>query len=235
MTRLFEKQEFESVYDQDSGALFEDYEFRRCRFVSCVLSITRDVARRSTMRRIRIVDGEEWGCSLECAVVEDAVIDGLKTSDLFQTWGAVFRHVTLRGKIDRIMLSPILAPRADGFAPEVQQRALDEANRRFYEEVDWALDIREAEFREADLRGVPGHLVRRDPETQVLVKREEAMRGSWRKVDLTGTYWDVTLDLFARKGRWTETVLVAPKRARNFEVLLKGLHRLREAGVAEPD
>lgn len=235
MSRRYEKQEFDSVYDQDSSAVFEDYDFERCRFVSCALSITRDVRRRSTIRNVRLIDCEEVGCGLDCAIVEDTLVDGLKTSDLFQTWGAVFKHVTLRGKIGRVMVSAVLAPDTKGFAPADQQRALDEANRRYYERVDWALDIREAEFAEADLRGVPGHLVRRDPSTQALVRREQALKGTWREVDLSGTHWGISLEMLARDGTVDSEVFVASRRARNFKALVAGLARLREAGIAEPD
>ncbi len=92
----------------------------------------------------------------------------------------------------------------------------------------------EAEFAEADLRGVPGHLVRRDPETKALVTREQAMRGVWRAIDLSGTHWGVTLELLARDGQVGSEVLVASRRARNFRALLDGLKHLRDAGVAEP-
>lgn len=234
MTRIFERQEFHSVYD-DGGSLFEDYEFRRCRFASCALSITRDPRWRSTIRNVKLIDCEENACGLESAIVEDTLIDGLKTSDLFQTWSAVFRHVTLRGKIGRIMLSPAVAPGVDGLAPKAQQAAFDEANQRYYAAVDWALDIREAEFAEATIDCVPGRLVRRDPATQVLVTRERALRGEWRQLDLAKTYWPMALDDFVNYSAQDAIVLVAPKRAKRFRQLLDGLERLREAGVAEPD
>lgn len=75
-------------------------------------------------------------------------------------------------------------------------------------------------------------VVLRDPATQALVAPEQALRGTWRQLDLSGTYWDVTLDLYAKQGKTESTVLVAPRRAKNFSSLLSGLQRLREAGVA---
>jgi len=48
-----------------------------------------------------------------------------------------------------------------------RQRIFDEANAEYYSTVDWALDIGRGEFVELDLRSVPAHLVRRDPETEV--------------------------------------------------------------------
>ena len=158
-------------------------------------------------------------------------MDGLKTHGLLQTWGAVFKHVTLRSKIGRIMVSPFVAP---GKATPEQQRAFDAANAAYYANVDWALDISEAEFEECDLRRVPAHLVRRDPETQVVVKRENALRGEWRKLDLSRTYWASAIEGFLAEGD-RDVILVAGKRQKGFRDLLDGLEKLREAGVAEPD
>ncbi len=165
------------------------------------------------------------------AIIEDVLVEHFKTNGLFQTWGAVFKHVTLRGKIGRIMISPFVAP---GLATPEQQRLFDEANAEYYANVDWALDISEAEFEECDLRRVPAHLVRRDPETQVVVKRENAMRGDWRKLDLSKTHWDTALEFTLKDGD-PDIVLVAGKRDRKFRDLVDGLKKLRDAGVAEPD
>ena len=114
------------------------------------------------------------------------------------------------------------------------QRAFEEANAAFYASVDWALDISEAEFQELSFRGIPGRLVRRDRETQIVVSRQKAMGGEWRKLDLDKTYWQVALELMLERGD-EDVVLVAPKRAKDFKHLLRGLQLLRDAGVAEPD
>jgi len=52
-----------------------------------------------------------------------ALVDGLQTSDLHQAWGALFKHVTLRGKIGRLMVSPLISSRHRN-TPE--QAAFDE-------------------------------------------------------------------------------------------------------------
>jgi len=229
--RKFEGQEFVQWFDHDSAAMYTNVEFVKCRFESSGLSITRDPKLRAIVRNVRVIKCEQRGCAIDSAVIEDALVDGLKTNGLLQTWGAVFKHVTLRGKIGRIMVSPFISP---GSATPEQQRAFDEANARYYADVDWALDITEAEFEEFDLRRVPAYLVRRDRETQVVVKRENAMRGEWRKLDLSGTYWASALEGFLQDGD-PDVVLVAGKRQKKFRDLLDGLKKLRDAGVAEPD
>lgn len=230
MTRVFERETFSDFYDQDSGSLFRDLEFRRCQFIGSSISITRDPRLRSTVRNMRFIGCEQRGCAVDAGIIEDVVVDALKTNGLFQTWGTVFKHVTLRGKIERVMLSPAVSA---GLASVEQQRAFDEANATYYEHVDWALDISEGEFQECELQRIPAHLVRRDAESQVVVKREKAMRGEWRKLDLSTTHWDISLEDLLRRGD-ADVVLVAPKRSRKYGHLLDGLKLLRDAGVAEP-
>jgi hypothetical protein len=232
MTRVFERQRFEDFYDRNSGRVFADLEFRHCTFVSSSISITRNPRYRSLVRNVTLIQCEEIGCALDTAVVETVVVDGLKTSDLFQTWGAVFKHVTLKGKIGRIMISPAVAA---GLATPAQQKAFDKANAEFYSTVDWALDISEAEFEEADIRGIPARLIRRDLETQVVITRGKALEGRWRQLDLSKTYWPTAIEFFLQDSEDPDLVLVAPKRDRDYLQLLKGLQLLREAGIAEPD
>jgi hypothetical protein len=233
MTHRYEREHLQQFFDQDSARTFEDFEFLRCRFENCSLSMTRDVKLRSTFRRIRMVQCEAARCTLESGIVEDVLVDGLRTSGVLHAWGAVFKHVTLRGKIDRIMLSQFV--RAVAGATADQAAAFEAANAAYYAGVDWAVDIAEAEFQEAELRGVPGNLVRRDPRTQVLITREKAELGRWKDIDLTDTHWATSLDFFLRDTTLPSIVLVAPKRSRDFARLRDGLERLRAAGVAEPN
>jgi hypothetical protein len=249
MTCIFEGQEFFGFHDHNwglpwslprHGQLFEDLEFRRCTFVGSALSVTKKPKLRSTVRNVRLLDCREMGCSLHAAIVEEVFVDGLETSNPFHAWGAVFRHVTLRGRIGGIMLSHAVTP---GRPESAEQRAFDAANAAFYASVDWALDLREAEFTDdADLRGVPGRLVRRNPETQVLITREKALQGRWRQLDLKRTYWPTALALFLEDTTLGSTVLVVPKRVPQRhdglwtrETLLDGARRLRDEGIAEPD
>jgi hypothetical protein len=165
------------------------------------------------------------------AVVEDVLVDGLKTSGLFQTWAAVFKHVTLRGKIDRSMFSPFFHP---GYPESQFQRVVAHANADYYAGVDWALDIRDAEFKDFDCRGVPSRLVRRDPETQVMVTRERVL-GCGDAIRAGGPFWESWLKLFIQDGWYEDGVLVAPKRSPKLKELVTGLHQLRRHGVAEAD
>lgn len=234
MTRVYEDETFVEFRDRDSGAVYSDIAFRRCTFVNCHVSITDDPHLRTTVRRIQFVDclRKRDPAGLFCPILEDCLIENLKIEELLQAWGAVFKHVTFKGRIGCIMLSTCLCPTS--VTTEAMQRAFEQANAAYYATVDWALDISQAEFEDCEIRGIPARLIRRDPETQVVVTREKAMRGEWRKLDLEKTYWQVAIELMLKRGD-EDVVLVAPKRAKDFKQLLRGLQLLREAGVAEPD
>lgn len=235
MVKVFENREFRSFYDPFlpflPGRTFSDLEFRHCRFVSSGISTTRNPRRRSTIRNVKVIQCTVVNLNIHTAIVEDVLVDGLETPNGFHTWGAVFKHVTLRGKIGSIMLNPAVSL---GLAKPHEQQAFDEANAAYYSAVDWALDLSEAEFWEADIRRVPAHLIRRDPLTQVVVKREKALEGKWRQLDLSKTYWPTSLEFFLEDGD-PDVVLVAPKRHPRYQQFLDGLKMLREVGVAEPD
>jgi hypothetical protein len=229
MTRLFERKTFEGLRDRGSGRTYEDIDLRRCDFQGC-FTICGKPKERITFRRVNLVDCEERGCTLRGAIVDECVINGLETGGLMQTWATVFKHVTFKGQVGRIMVSGMIGTSERATK---DQAAFDEANTDFYSGVDWAIDIREAEFEEADLRGVPARLVRRDPETQIVVSRQLALGGAWRKLDLSDTHWATAIELFLQRGQ-SDVVFVAPKRAREFQKLVRGLRLLREAGIAEP-
>ncbi|GIV67083.1 MAG: hypothetical protein KatS3mg047_1476 [Bellilinea sp.] len=231
MIKTFDRQEFRSFHDRNSGRVFADLCFKYCRFVSCSVSTTLSPRKRSLVQNICFYGCEVRGCMINPAIVEDVLISSLKTHTLLQTWGTVFKHVKLEGNIGRIMISPFIAP---GVAKPHQQAAFDKANAEYYQQVDWALDISEARFYECDIRGIPARLIRRDPRTQVVVTREKALLGDWRKLDLSRTFWSGWIELFLQEDA-LDVVLVAPKRHPKFNDLLDGLKMLRDAGVAEPD
>jgi hypothetical protein len=235
MTRVYAEEEFDDFKDRDSAALFSDLEFKRCLFSSCSLSRTDQPSRRSRIHHIRILDCEAAGCFLGPAIVEETVVDGLKIPKRLIAEGSVFKHVILKGRIDRLLLyevNPNLVA-----SPEYRAKVretFDQANAEYYKTVDWALDISQAEFLDFNVRGIPSRLIRRDPFTQAVVKYEKAMNGEWKKLDLSGTWWPVALEMLA-KSNWEDAILIAPKRHRQFSQALKGIYVLRDAGIAEPD
>jgi len=235
--RTFENQEFRRFDDRDSGATFANVEFRGCSFQSCIVSMTDQVKKRSTIRGVRIVDCEALGCSLRTAVLDDVTVDGLKTNALLVAHGCAYRHVTLRGRLGKLVLSEFVPPirdKSDEYKARVQAE-FTSANAKLYGAIDWALDISEADANELDIQAgaVPGHLVRRDSRTQCLIKREKVIDRSWEKLDLS-TLAQVKLNDLVSKTH-PSLVFVAAKRASKFRTYVDDIKRLRDAGVAELD
>jgi hypothetical protein len=234
--RVFENQTFKDFDDRDSAAVFSDLEFLRCHFDYCSISITHDPKRRSTVRNVRLLNCTAANPYIDRAIIEDALTENAKWPGLFQTFGTVFKHVILRGKFGRLMISNDVLPRSDVNPPFEYENveAFREANAAYYRNVDWALDISQGEFKELDIRGVPGRLIRRDPETQILVTRQRVLQDDWRDLPFQDSLTPFSLD-FMLKQELPDTVLIAPKRHRKFPLYLADLQMLRDAGVAEPD
>src|SRR5262249_18877121 len=99
-----------------------------------------------------------------------------------------------------------------------------------YRSIDWALDISAAEFTDVSLDFVPGELVRRDPRTQFLLRRESL-------ATLDGRRLPHGADLFLSRFDHTpfgSMVVVATKRSKRwFHECLAILEELRDIGLAE--
>ena len=220
------------LFQFDCPAPHQNLDFVNCQFTGCSIGLeTHDLALRPRAAHLTFRNCIQAGCSLRGVIVEDTVVDGLKCSSLLQTWAAVFKHVTLRGKIDRLMLSDLFHP---GEPDSKFQLVVAQANAKYYASVDWAIDIREAEFKDFDCRGVPSRLVRRDPETQVMVTRSRVL-ACGDAITAGGQFWAGMLKAFLGRESYADAIYAAPKRDPRFKDLVAGLQELRRNGVTEPD
>lgn len=219
-----QRTEISGLRDADSGATIGPAEFNRCDFVGGVLSLTNDPALRTTVRGVRLLDCSNRGCTVYSAVLDGVVVDGLRTHSLLQLWATAFRHVIVRGKVDRVMVSNRVRV---GRSTAAEDRAFAEANAAFYRSVDWALDIREARFQAVELFGIPGRLVHRDPATTALVTRRAIEAGGWRGPRVAGTAIEVGLERLLESG--LEDVVLVASYARDREAI----HELRGEGFTD--
>jgi hypothetical protein len=234
--QTIKKKEFYSIIDRGSGRTFCDTTFEECLFDFCAISETNDIAKRNTVKNIRLFDCiTQNHCSIGPAIIEDVIVDGLITDDLFILWDPLFKHVTLRGEVGQIKINDVISHEVDSFKPEIQ-KPFDKAKKKYYQKVDWALDISEAEFILFELSGVPLHLVRRDTESQVIIKRENAENEDLRKKIKSTNSWIVDIEVSLMDNE-TEFLFVAPKgrSKKNYQKSLDDLKELRDIGLAEPD
>jgi len=225
---------FDSVFDRGDARTIDGQRFIDCDFVNCGLSLTSQIERRSTVRNVELVNCRANGCHIGPAILEDVTIDGLQTNDLLILWGTVFRRVVIAGRIGKVKINHYVdaVDRSDG-----TQGPFDAFRNEVYSSIDWALDIRNAKFKEFEVRGIPARLIRRAPESQVVVTRERALQPGWREgLGGSNELWPFMIDLFLSDGD-EDMVLVAPLGApkKKRDTLLGQLQELRDVGVALPD
>ena len=148
-----------------------------------------------------------------------------------QCGAAAFRHVLLAGAIGKLMITGDASPSR----PQRIQELFEGANKEFYAQVDWALDISQAEFEDSCcFTSVPYKLVRRDPATQAVILRTRACEMDWKNLPLT-PYWDYCLSRLVSVVKDEAMVFAAPRRGSGFSKAVNSLRLLRSEGVAEAD
>ncbi|BCY05663.1 pentapeptide repeat-containing protein [Actinoplanes sp. L3-i22] len=219
-----EKQDFSGVKSIGSHRTLRGWELSGCRFAGSTLSQFDDPGMNLVVRDTTLTRSVCKQSSLSGVRLEDVLVDGVTMTGSLNLYGCALRHVTLRGRVGTWFVMPpnpsLPAPVRAAFAAEIE---------RHYADVDWALDITAAEFTSAQLQYVPGELVRRDPETQFLLRR--AVVGAVPRAELpTFASFEVS--------RFETTpldciVAVAPKRSKDFAAILAQLTGLRDQGLAE--
>ena len=227
-------EKFQQRFDRQGELIISDAEFVDCTFNNCAFSMTDQLPRRSIVRNTAFRNTVALNCNVGPAILEEVVIDGIETGDILLVWSPFLRHVVLRGNVGTLKVNSVPGIESDPRAREEFRVArLD-----YYSSVDWAVDISEAAFKDCTLRGIPASKVRRDPRTQVVVRRETVSRQEWRsRVSPTASYWVDVIDIFLSRAEDDDLVLIAPKlvAAKRLSQLVGGLRHLQEIGVAELD
>jgi len=236
----YRKREFVAVKPVlPPGSSVEDLSFEECFFSGCTFAVREGTFespdRWARIVRLNVKDCRLSGCHLGPIILQDAIIDGLRTDDL-HVWGAVYRRVVLRGRIGPLLIGDLVVAPA-GSDKETAATCRAWTREHYARQTDFALDLSAAEFTgEVDLRGVPARLVRRDPETQAVVRKAKVLDRRYRQLDLLGAPWDLTIDAMFDPGEDAEDrVLIAPKRDRRFKKWLEAIRILRAEGIADPD
>lgn len=237
--QTFVNETFDGLFDRNSGAVYSDFEFTNCTFHSCSLSLNAPPTRRTTVRRViaRHCSTEISG-GLGPAVFEDVLVDTLSIRDQLRVNGGVFKHViTLCGTFGNLMLHNKYAPAflnldgQDSWGP-----AYAVANARYYEDVDWALDITRARFRDFDCRGIPTRLIRRDPETQVVLCRRRLEAIEWSRLDVGESDVLDVIRVHLEMIKDEDILLVASaKSSRTLKTDVQAFEVLRREGLVESD
>jgi hypothetical protein len=223
MRQEFSGRTFEHLRAYGTGRTYGGIDLDRVRFAGCVFGQQDDPELGFVVRDVTATRCTVDTCTVEGVRFEDVTVDGLSLTKQQQLGGCVFRHVTLKGKIGPIMTTPVHYG-----VPEETKAAMNAGIVAYYKDVDWALDISAAEFSDADFYMVPGDLVRRDPETQFLLRRDvigQAPHNLPPRASIAASRFDITpFDSF---------VSVVPRRSKNFARSLEQMEQVRKAGFAE--
>lgn len=200
--------------------------FERCRFEQCSFSPVLDPTNRLTVDDCVFV-----GCSFRSTQVGSVYFrqtrfENVATHGLLQIWGAAFEQVVMAGKFGRVMISD----RAFAIVEPTVQAVFEAANADIYRNAEWALDITNASFVEADFRNLPSSLLRLDPETQVAVTKDQVLGLGQKELQQFKSSIEAQIECLL-DGECTEVVLIASKLADSFKDEMHDIALLRSWGV----
>jgi hypothetical protein len=226
MRQRLDGDKFQQVRVLGTGRELSGLDLHKVKFETCVLAQDDDPAFGLVVRDVTLTGCSATDCIVDGVRFEDVTVDGLSLKPVHQFGGCVFRHVTLKGRIGPLVTTPV-----NYALPQETQDALTAAIQAYYRDVDWALDITEAEFDDADFYLVPGDLVRRDPERQFLLRRDTGERARAMGIEPEG-YADIALSRFADTP-FDSLVAAAPRKPKDFAEFIGHFQPLRDAGLAE--
>ena len=222
----YEGRNFHHVRYLNTPGLFSGIAVQDCEFLGCVFGQQSDAGYPvrvldTTVSGCRFVNNSVVGVSFEDVAVTDCATVG----DPLTLEGCVFRRVILRGRVGSWIMNDLHRS-----FPDDVRAAFSRAERDFYSQGEYALDISEAVFESASLYYLPGDLVKRDPETQFLVRKE----------NLLGADLSALSKIMQRRLKRVErnpfdsTVLVVGRDDENFKKNLPAYRQLVDLGIADP-
>lgn len=202
----------------------ERFSFQRCTFEACSISVVRDATTRLIVSDGEIIDCKIRGGGLRGIHLRDITARNLRFFSAPQILGCVFEHVTLGGKMNQLIIN--------GELPTVDDPDLfEESARAAYRTIDWAIDISELDCPDLSVRGIPGRLIKRDRQRQLVVTREQALAAPWQEADLRDTNFAAAIDQMLEQG-WPEIVLSASRAGPHAERTQSAIQSLIAIGLS---
>jgi hypothetical protein len=208
------------------GSQVSDVRAHRLMLEDCRIAQAESPERAPRITRLAASDIEVRSASINGAVLEDVTIDGLRCSvDDGFVFGCELRRVTLRGRIEHLVLNDTL------HHPDTTVAARYEARRQQrLADPEWMLDLREATG-DITVRGYPSRFLRLDPERHAVVSAAHAEAGAWRSIDAGGSSFAVELENAVLFG-WEDVTLIIDPKARHAEADRRYISELRRLGIA---
>ncbi|MDQ0610654.1 hypothetical protein QFZ83_004825 [Variovorax sp. W1I1] len=213
---------------------FSDLSINRVVFDSGYVPLSSVPGDFTLFSNVNLADVSHINCDVLTSRLERISVSGLKrlgSNPLF-LWGCVFNQVELAGHMGGLKINRRVA--AGTIATPAQQEAWDLAVKTYYEGVDWALDISKAKFPGGiTFEALPGHKVKRNMETQVLVRRDKLSAFDWQKLDFGASGFGIALSWFLDGSQFDSVVLAARTASKYGAQDVAVLDMLRRQGLAE--
>lgn len=222
-------------YQATAGTVVQDIRLEQCEIFGCRVEISPDPRRRPLFRDVAVVDAAVSPAELGAAAIEESTVQNVRTfGELLRVEGCVFRHVTIRGDLEMAIIDNRIDPRYPPGLASVYERA----NAEYYAELEasgeWALDISEASG-SFEIRGIPASVIRRDPETQIVMTFEQALTTDWASLSVPGASSVLGQIHLLLSNGWRDVVLIAQRGTKDFKQDLKILRKVQAMGAALPD
>ena len=157
------KQDFDKTFRVDAPNS-EPILIEKCWFANVPIGrFVKEIDKKFTIKDITLNKCKVGSVSIGMINFKNVIIDGLTCSREISINNALFEKCVLKGKIGKIMFCDWAVD------DELVNKKVLEYNDKKYKEMDWALDISEAEFTEFDCRSIPAEKIRINKETQFAV------------------------------------------------------------------
>lgn len=204
----YQNEKYSLIFDRGKGN-YSKLSIGNCEFNNCGISLSADIHERSKVTSIEIIDCKIINCAIGPVILNDVYISNIATGDLQIFWGSLFNRVKISGDVGRIKINTRI------HAPDAtinQQKMFDDFRIKFYNNVDWALDIADAKPQLLSITGVPSEKIIFDPNGCVALKRSliDNLILDIAKSPSTPKDWGFAIKDFFDDTTVEELILVAP-------------------------
>jgi hypothetical protein len=215
--------EHENIFQYTQNEYYADLEFIDCELPGGLTTYGAAI-HRSSAANIHVTNCRSAAFFGTGAIFDEVVVDGIRTSRAPVNISAcVFRHVTVKGTCNGFLFNRnICDDNAERNASFIV------ANKEYYRNVDWALDISQLKCSRFELRGcVPVELIRRNPDEHFIMTKEVALSHEWKKYEPMNWFYLAINDFLESQAE--RNLFVAPRRSKTFKEELRYYLRLKDA------
>lgn len=206
--------------------------YTNCSFDNCLVSLTNNVRKKTLVKNVTLKNCVQKSCDVYAAVLDNIIVENLDCKSLLGLYGTLFKHVKFTGSIGNLIITPLVK---SVMVNNRQNRIFLRLQENFYKNLDWALDITEAEFKgDITIRNIPVHLIRRDKSTQMIARKNVLNAHPNLQFELTNSPWRWQIEDFLDRD-YPEIVLIAPKKSKHFLELTEALLVLKAKGLVNED